>query len=263
MIRNNIIVLLITFTLFIMAGCEQNSKNDPEPERFVAVSFSARSMSGLLKSAASEEEDSIGKIILFGVNDQNEVVQTFPILTGTSLSGTQLTISRKVKSLYAIANPSDDMEVAIPSMFTVSNLMDMTGDFTVAPQPPFLMSCISEVNSDNINIEFVRAIAKIDIIGINGFQIESITVMNTPAKGYVFNREDLSVPTSDMVTYSYTEDNLAIYIAESSKQNPVGFLVTGQFQNEQESCTIMLTSEGQKIDIIRNTYYQVSVGFEN
>ena len=257
MVRNSIIVLLFAFSHFIMTGCKHDPQDDPEADRLIEVSFSTRSLSGsLLKSAANPAEDLIGKIILFGVNDQNQVVKTFPVL----VTGGTLTIPRKVQTLYAIANPSPAMEAATPS--SVSDLTNMIGDFTNAPQSPFLMSGKRVVSGNSVNIELIRAVAKIDIICINGFQIETVTVMNTAAKGYVFNRETLSIPTLDVVTYSFSGNNPSIYVAESSKQKPVQIVVTGKIQGKQKSLTFTLTKDEQDIDIIRNTRYQVTIYYE-
>ena len=261
MVRNSIIVLLFAFSHFIMTGCKHDPNDDPEPDCLVEVSFTAKPLSGsLLKSAANPSEDLIGKIILFGVNEQNEVVQTFPVLLNPPLFGKTLVISRKVKSLYAIANPTPAMEAA--TLSSVSDLISMIGNFTNAPQSPFLMSGKSNVSGNSVNIELIRTVAKIDIIGKNGFLITTVTVMNTAAKGYVFNRETLSIPTSGITTYSYSGNSPSIYIAENSKLNPVQFVVTGQFQGKQESHTFTLTSGGQNIDIVRNTSYLVSIYFE-
>ena len=258
MVRNKIIALLFSFSLFVMAGCE----DDPEP---VTVSFSIMSMTGedLLKSATIAE-NLITKIILFGVNAQGTVITNIPAFTGVSLSGTHhnlSSLSKNVTSLYAIANPSVAMEEANP--LNVTDLMAMTGDFSIAPQSPFLMSCISEVNSTNINLEFVRTVAKVNIIGLPGFVIDSIRVMNTPSAGYVFDRGAFSVPTSSRISYSYPVGNPSIYIAESSLQNPVQFLVKGKFHYVPDSLIYTLKDEGQIIDIVRNNYYQGNVGFND
>ena len=260
MVRNKIISLLFIFSLFIMAGCEHNPEDDPQPEHLVTLSFSTMSMSGLLKSAATVEEDSIEKIILFGVNDQGAIIKKIIASTDTlSLSGSQFNLPKNVISLYAIANPSAAMELANP--LNITDLMAMTGDFTNAPQFPFLMSCISAVNTTNVNLEFVRTVAKVNITGLTGFVIDSIRVMNTPSKGYVFDRVNMSVPVSSRISYSYPTGNPSIYIAESATQNPVEFFVKGKFQNVPDSLTYIIKSGGQIVDIVRNTYYQGSVGF--
>ena len=260
MIRNSIIVWFFAFSLCIMAGCEHDPKDNPEPDHLVVLNFSTESLSGsLLKSAANTAEDLIEKIILFGVNDQNQVVQTFPALVNPPMSGKTLTVPRMVKSLYAIANPSAAMEAVIPS--SVSDIMEMVGDFTNAPRSPFLMSGKSDVNGKNVNIQLVRTVAKIDITGKNGFQITAVTVANTPDKEYAFKRETLSVPTTaGRVSYSaINSTSPTVYVAENSRQNPTQLVVTGQFQGKQASYTIVLKTGGQNIDIVRNTCYQVGI----
>ena len=251
---------MFAFSLCIMAGCEHDPIDNPDPDCLVVVNFSTESLSGsLLKSTANSAEDLIEKIILFGVNEQNEVVQNFPALENPPMSGKTLTVLRKVKSLYAIANPSAAMVTANP--LSVSDIMGMVGDFTNAPQSPFLMSGKGDVNGKNINIELVRTVAKIDIIGKNGFQITTVTVTNTPDKEYAFKRETLSVPASaGRVSYSAVSSTApTVYVAENSRLNPAQFVVTGTFQGKQASYTIVLKSGGQNIDIARNTHYQVGI----
>ena len=259
MIRNSIHVLLFAFCHFVMIGCEHDPKDNPELDHMIEVSFTTRPLSGSsLKSAANPAEDLIEKIILFGVDEQNVVVQTF--LINPPLSGKQLVIPRKIKSLYAIANPSPAMEAAS----SVSDLTNMVGDFTNAPQSPFLMSGKSSVSGNSVNIELIRVVAKINIIGENGFQITSVTVMNTAAKGYIFSRETLPAPSSaNMVDYTVNNNPSTIYIAENSRSNPIQFIVSGQLQGKPKSHFFTLERGGQNIDILRNTSYQVSIRFED
>jgi len=226
------------------------------------INFTAGPLSGtLLKSAATTEEDLITKIILFGVDDQ-KVVQTF--LLNPSSSGTPLTISRKVKSLYAIANPSDSIQSATPS--TLADLMSLTDDFTTAPVSPFLMSGKEEIPiaSASVNIKLVRAIAKIEIKVIdNDFVFESLTVQNTPDKGYVFSSNPLSIPTHKKVFYLPSTEKI-LYVPENSSQNPTTeFVVTGKFQGQQITHTFTLKKEKVGINIERNNCYQVDIGFDN
>ena len=257
------IVLLLIISVFILTGCEHEQMLGSEDDRLVSISFSTRSLSSsLLKSTVSPEEESIVKMILFGVDDLGNVVQTIiPPLPEPPLTAVQVTISRKVKSLYAIANPSADIEAKNP--ITVSDLIDMTGDFSEAPQSPFLMSGKEDVNGYNINIivELVRTVAKIEIIGKNEFLISSVTVSNTPDKGYVFKKETLSMPTPDnRVTYSSViSATPTLYVTENSALNPVEFVITGEFQGKLANYTIVLKSGGSTIDIVRNTHYQVNI----
>ena len=261
MFRNSITVLLFTCSLFIMVGCEHDQEIDPEQDHLVQISFSAQPLSGsLLKSTGSQEENLISKVILFGVNEQGVVIHTFPNLPA---SGTQLIISRKVKTLYAIANPTDALANADPA--NVSGLMDMTIDFANAPKSPFVMSCIKEVNistTANINLEFVRTVAKINVTGTVDFQITKVVVSNVTSKAYVFSRNTFSVPSSTKATYSDNGSNPVIYIAENSKSSPVKVTVTGVFQEEAGDYDFTITSGKSNIDIIRNTSYQVNVRVE-
>ena len=266
MVRNSAIILLFAFSLFTMVGCEHELKDDPNPERLVTISFTAKSMSGsLLKSAASPAEDLIEKIILFSV-DRNDAVENYTIINNPTFSDSSLIISQKVKSFYAIANPSAELETAIENSppDDVSDLMNLVDDFTNAPQSPFLMSCMKEIDKDNINLEFIRAVAKIDITNIDGFQIESVTVNSTPNKGFAFNSTSVSVPASaSMTSYStITSTTPTLYVAENSNASPTQFVITGKFQGKQEAYIFSLKSGGSDISIKRNTCYQVSIGFE-
>jgi len=251
------IFLCFVVGAFILAGCDKNPKNENEFESFdrqVVISFTAKSLSNSMsKSAASTAENSIEQIILFGVNGKGEVVQNFPVFENPNLSGTAVFVSSSVKSFYVIANPSAEMEASNPS--TVADLEAMTCDFANAPQAPFVMSSIGELNGNSINLELVRTVAKIDVISKDDFQVESVTVMNTPAKGYVF---DNGMPAFDMVNYSESSSS-SVYVAENGSQNPTKLFVKGTFQGKFTAYTIVLSNDGIPMDIVRNTCYQVSV----
>ena len=255
--KNNIYGLIFVFLGVVLAGCSHDFRNDPDMERLVEIKFNTRSLPGSLsKSAANVEENSITKIILFGVNNQGEVIQTFPHLANPQLSGTTLTVLRAVKWFYVIANPSAALETATPA--TVSDLMALTCDFADAPISPFPMSGKSEVSGAGINIELIRAVAKIEVIGKNDFQIDSISVTNAPAKGYVFKHEPLSIPASGKISYS-ANSNTSVYVPESDNADPLKIVVFGQFENKQASYTIILKNNGLPVDVVRNTNYQVAV----
>ena len=254
-------ILLLAFSLCILAGCEHDPKDSPEPERFVTINFSTETQSiSMLKSAASSEENAITKIILFGVDDQDNIIERYATRVNPSLTG-QLTISMKVKTLYAIANPSPDMEAASPSF--VSDLMNMVVDFTNLPSSPFLMSGSGTVDNGSVNIQLIRAVAKIEFTSKNGFTIDAVTVMNTPNKGYVFEPAIFSVPYSaTLVNHSNIEVSgsyTVLYIAESASENPPQFVVTGQFEGKTANYTFALKSGKQNIDIERNSHYQVGI----
>jgi len=87
--------------------------------------------------------------------------------------------------------------------------------------------------SNSVNIELIRAMAKIEIKGENGFVISSVTVRNTPNAGFVFKQATPSVAASDVSRISYSAVSLAtpiLYVAESTGSNPPTFDVTGRIE---------------------------------
>ena len=255
---NKIVLLFVVFG-FILTGC---GGDDPTPvmKRQVTVYISTTSLSNSsIKTTASPSENLISKIIFFSVDGQNKIVETFQAISNPSVSGILLEISEPVKSFYAIANPSATIEGAKPS--TVSDLMNLTCDFSTSPVSPFLMCGKGEVVDDRVNIELIRAIAKIEVIGKEGFEIQTVTVKNTPDKGYAFKQATLSLPASAVrVNYPViTSSAPSFYVAESAGQNPASFAVTGKIDGKNASFTITLKSGGKAIDIVRNTHYQINI----
>lgn len=252
------LILLFVFAC-IFAGCK--SKDDPvEPSHKVIVFFSAKSNStSLLKSDATDDEKKISRVILYGVDAQNAVIENYAPVNNPPLTGIQLTVSGNVKILYAIANPSEAMLAAVPS--NLFELMAMTGDFTDAPRSPFLMGGNGVVNNSSVNIEFIRAVAKISFIGMKDFAIGSIAVENAPDEGYVFSQGSPAAPvSSEGVNYGAVESPTpTVYVAENTKQDPARFVVTGMFDGKLANYAFALSNEGLRIDIARNTHYQVSI----
>ena len=255
------IVFLSVLCAFVLAGCDDdNPKPVEEIERDVVVYFSPASLSDVvLKSTGSAEENLVARLILYGVNYQNVVVKKFPIIANPSLTGIPLTIPIEVTTLYAIANPSTGIENANPA--TLANLLDLTVNFATAPESPFLMGGRGNLTfGTNVNIELVRAVAKIEVIALDDLQIESITVMNTPNQGYVFKKETIAPPTSFLrVNYPAVTAGTTVYVAENSKDNPTALEITGTYLDNPVNYTIVLKNEGLPVDIARNTFYQVSV----
>ena len=254
MMKNSISILLFAFCGFILLGCRYDPMTDLEPDRQVVISFTASG--SLLKSDITTAENKIEKIIFFGVSKKGDVIQNFPYFTSTQ--SITLTISRKVKWLYVIANPTTAHEDANPS--NVSDLMGLTGIFVDLPQSPFLMSGIGEVNGDNVNIELIKSVAKIEISSDSkDFQITSVEVQNIPNQGYVFQQETtVTMPVSASPT-QYSSMNTILYIPENTKENPVKFKIAGFFNGEPVEYTFSLKVGGNNIDIVRNTHYQVSI----
>ena len=243
---------------FLLAGCIREPNVTPGGARQVVVFFSTKSLSASsLKSTGNESENLIAKIILFGVDDQNNVVQTFPAMGNPPIAGIQLTISGNVKTLYAIANPSATLEAATP--INVSDLMALTDNFTNAPQSPLLMSGQADIIGYNVNIELVRAVAKIIVSGEDGFDVQSVTVKNTPAKGFVFAQATLTVPSNERVTYP-ENSNTPVYVAENSKQNPATLTVKGIVHGQPVDVDVFFVINGALVDIVRNNSYSVVIG---
>jgi hypothetical protein len=264
--KSNVFFLFIFSLLFVVAGCEQYPATDDFDggDYVVTVSFKSHALSSsLLKSDATSEEDSILKVILYAVDENDTIVKQYEYagVNGVLPNNIDLTVSRKVEWLYAVANPSIGIELGSPS--NLDDLMDMTGNFlNAAPHSPFLMSGKGEIspNSPAVTINLIRMVARIDFVGKNGFQIDSIAVENAPGAGYVFQRASLSVPASAQVNYSAGTDT-TLYVAESLSANPTRFVVTGTVQGQalNNPLTITLLSGENEIDILRNTRYQVVI----
>lgn len=252
------IVLSLSLTAIILSGC--NEKPALDSEREVVVHFSEHLLSSFLKSTASEDEKVIDRLILYSVNDLDAVENVYDELAPTLSGGIALTLPRRVKTLYAVANPSDELAAATPA--NLSQLTALTEGFATAPQSPFLMSGKGNIIGNTVTIELVRAVAKFRIIGEGGFQIQSVTVENASPKGYVFAQHPFSVP-ADAKIDDYLEINSTdpvFYIAESALDSQPKFVVSGLLASTTVDYTIVqLTKGGNAIDILRNTYYEITI----
>ena len=254
------IVFLFVLSAFITAGCNEKPEvPKPEPKRQVVIFFTPKLLtSSLFKSSSSDGEDEIQKILLFGVDYLNRL-EKFPVINNPSSSGVTLTISNNIKSFYAIANPSPELESVNPS--NLSALNDIMSDFSNVPDAPFLMSGTANIINETVHIELVRAVAKVRIIGENDFQISSVTVMNTSSKGYVFPRTPFSVPTEKIDYDPIISSEPTIYVAENNTVSPTHFVISGQLYGKQARYTIeqLTTNGGTPVDIVRNNYYEVTI----
>jgi len=247
------IVYLLILCGFVLAGC---GKNPPAGETQVLINLSTGPM--INTDTKSATEDMISKLILYGVDDKNAVVKIFPVIPNPSLTGIPLTVPVEVKTLYAIANPAPEIESATPS--NVSDLLNLTGNFAAAPQSPFIMGGSGTISGSSANIVLLRAVAKVEIIEENEFEIESVTVKNTPNKGYVFKKESTTPPSSSArIDYPAKTANSTVYIAENSKNNPTEFAITGKYLDKQVNYTIVIKKDGSPIDLARNTCYKVFI----
>ena len=254
---------MIVLGFYIFTGCNQEFFAFEE-ERDIFIFFSYNSFSSsLLKSTASEDEKTINEIIVYGVDAEDKVVHvhTFYPINEPIDAVTLSSVSRKVKWLYAIANPSDDIKDA-PTPLSVDDLMDLYCIFTSEPQSPFVMSGKGPVSDYTAQIDLVRTVAKIEINAINDLQITKITV-DAPEKGYVFKTEEA---TTERVIFEKNYESLpattvTIYVAENiSSVTPTHFTINGLLEGKDVEYSFEFKRDDeQPIEIKRNRHYKVGV----
>lgn len=260
---------------FILAGCKNEPVVAPDGDRQIVVFFSAPSVSASLLKATGDVDETISKVILFGVDgtDTDVVAIDDPILEDTDLedaldAGTVITLSKRIKTLYAIANPSDDLETYLEtaSILTLTDLLALTDDFSDEPDPSnLLMSGKGTVTDKSAKIDLLRAVAKVVIVGLNEFDITSVQVMNTPDNGYVFEQETFSIPDPlsttdyDEVEFTDPDDEKIFYVAESELPG-TEFVVTGSFNGKEATYTIKTLNKGATFyNLVRNRCYTVGL----
>ncbi len=229
-----------------MVGCEHDIKGHPEPERLVTVSLTVGSQPVSLLKASTEEN--VIKVVLFGVDASDNYVDKYTI-DGSNQS---LLISNRIKVLYAVANPPDEIADANPSK---TDLQNMIAGFTGGkPQLPFLMSGIGVISNSSVSIDLVRAVAKIEINGKKKFKVTEVTVTNTPDKGYVFPESTLVIPSG---RDTYTSTDTILYVAENiSGAGTTRFTVTGTYEGKTATYNFVLDND---LDIVRNKHYCVGI----
>jgi len=250
----NKLLMYLFLSSLILAGCKGSKEILP---REVGISFSIRSLSSSQSgSAESQDESVISKVVMFGLDAQGVVVESYPAVNVSSTAKITQIISDDVKSLYAIVNPSTALAAKTPASLT--ELKALTADFTNAPQSPFLMSGNANVNGSTVDIELVRCVAKVVVSGVNGFVVQSVTVMNTPDQGYVFAQATLSVPSTARVNYPESQKQ-TVYVAENTSQKPTELTVKGTFKGESISKVLPFEMDGKLVNIERNKCYLISV----
>ena len=266
------LVFCLSLCGIILAGC----KNDPSivpdnDDHQIAVIFSAPSVSSSLLKATTEEK-TISEVILFGVDAQDNIVPIeHSVLVGQDLddalvSGTTIRLLKTITTLYAIANPSSTFDAGDPS--TLTELLALTDDFTDEPNSSsLLMSGKGQIDAGtkSAQIQLIRAVAKVEIIGLNDFEITSVQVMKTPDTGWVFEQASFSIPTNTPVNYSEVlftdpDDDKIFYVAENELPG-TEIVITGNFNSKVLNYTLnSLSLEGVAIDqIVRNTHYKVGI----
>lgn len=257
--------------MYIFAGCNKEPQNMLDQEECqVEVSFSNDFTKSLLKSTTNAEKV-MNKVVLFGVDENGIYVNKYPI--EAPVLGTQpVTIHKKVRKLYAIANPTSAIESLTNQNATA--LDALVGDFATAPVTPLLMggSGIIAVNSGaySVNIALIRSMAKVVFTSTDAaLTIISVKAANTPSQGYVFKKtpvaEPASVPRTTYAEVAGTDDN-PVYVAESlnsdtdeNNVNTTKFTVTGQLNGKTAIYDIVLKTGSTKLAIERNKQYNVSI----
>ena len=246
------IVYLLALCGFVLAGCDNDT---PASETQVTINLSISQMANADTKSATE--DMISKFVLYGVDDKNAVVKIFPV-SNQSLTGIIQSIPIEVKTIYAIANPTSEIENA--TLSDVSDLQDLTANFTSAPQSPFFMGGMGAVSGSNANIELIRAVAKVEFIEENGFEIVSVAVSNTPNRGYIFKKATIAPPSSSTMVNYTAKTTKTVYVAENSKNNPTEFLITGKYLDKEiNNYPIFIKKDGALLDIARNACYKVFI----
>ena len=259
----NLFLILFIFSATILTGCNREHIDDGVHD--IVVFFTTEGIA--LKSTATPEEKDIMEVILFGVDGDGNFIQHY-LVTQSQLSAPEdivLTkVSRKVKTFYAIANPSVDMKEAVTnSELNATYLNSMTNNFSTHPSSPFLMSGTENIKNYSVHIDFVRTVARVEITALNELEIITVTVENTPNTGYVFTQSPFSIPSSTRVAYEninpISPSHARIYIAENIAANPAKITLSGEFEGLPVSYSFFLKQNDKDIDIVRNRNYKVEI----
>jgi len=254
------LTILYAFSLFYLAGC----KKPKDEDQHVVVSFSTKPF--LSAGLDNTEETLIELVLLYGVDEDDQIIQTFKVQNPSSIGVVLEQVSNKIKTFYAIANPDNGLKIALDAKepAKVDDLMGLTYNFTQAPKSPFPMSGTGEVKDFSVKIELYRAVAKVELSSNNGFKIESVLVKNIPDQTFVFKQASLKVPTTaNMINYQPFNAGMAeivtLYVAESLTESPVQFTMSGQSGGNPKNYIISLKNKEDDNDILRNNFYQAKV----
>lgn len=245
---------LLTYGLIVSSCQQENLQQGHGGELTVKLSVGNLSDPNT-RSEASNAEKSITGIALWALNADGVIEEVFPVIKNPQ-GEIAIHIANTTKSIVAIANPIQGMAGDADDLEDMKKLL---ADFTSAPGAPFIMSGISRVNGNVMELELKRAVAKICVKGTNGFEVTSVTVQNTPSRGFVFGDKDLSVPaTTAYISYAETATDYT-YVSENGTAKPTRLLVKGTYKGEATAYGITLTNNGNTIGILRNTCYQVTI----
>lgn len=247
------IVLSLVIIGFVLAGCNHTKKD--ELERQITVKFTVNhEFSSFLKST-QEDEEALDAVVLFGVDDSGNVIESFSEITGTELgTGKTLTLSPDITSLYAVANYPTQINAA-----TVSELNLLTCDYSVMPTTFFVMTGVESLTfSDEVIIDLERAVAKIEVAGKNGFEVKEVKVNDTPDEGYAFPQKPLNVSSFGTTDYTIIP-NGPIYVAENNSENPTTLTVKGTYDGKEYILDVEFIVKNQRVPVERNKLYVISI----
>ncbi len=263
-------VLLFALCIYIFAGCNKEPQNTLDQEECqVEVSFSNDFTKSLLKSTTGPEK-TITNVILFGVDASGNFAGKYSI-DHQPATTESMTILKKVKTLYAIANPTPEIEsLATPNKAALDILFGIfTG--TNALVTPLLMGGSGDVSVSGSNysaaIQLIRTVAKVTFNSTEtGLVITSVTAKNVPNQAYVFKQASVAVPAS-VTRFDYANtvagtDTDPIYVAESTNtnvSNTTTFVVNGTYDSKTASYEITLKTGSTNLAIERNKHYSVDV----
>ncbi|MDR1171194.1 MAG: hypothetical protein LBL24_01940 [Bacteroidales bacterium] len=260
-------VLLFALCVYIFAGCTKEPQKALDQEECqVEVSFSNDFTKSLLKST-TDEEKTLSKVVLFGVDAAGDYVAKYTI--ASPVVGAQpLTILKKIKTLYAIANPTNTMEALTPDK---TELDALVGDFSSAPATPLLMGGSGDiVNNEGVYwvvITLSRAMAKV-VFTSEGFTITSVKATNTPDQAYVFKQPSVAAPSTATLIDTYAgvagTDADPVYVAENANaadETATKFAVSGKLDNNKTVTYNITLKSGPStfLPIERNKQYNVTV----
>ena len=253
------LVLSLVIGSFVLSGCKHTPKDEPEFERQVTIQCTVNSTFSSYLKSTDPQDVVIDEVILYGVDNTGAVITIFDeidVTEITSTTGTDIRMSSKITTLYAVANPTDDMD-SDPK--TVDDLTSMICDYTLRPVTSFVMSG-SEAVSSNIVIDLERAIAKIEVKGedLSGFDVTAVTVRNTPTKGYVFPQTPLDVSSFSKTNY-VVDLYSPLYVAENTTDSPTTLTVTGTYETKTYSVNVDFKVLGALVPIERNKCYIVTI----
>lgn len=246
-------LLALAVAAMAIVSCNKEANEGAGGSNRVTLRFSTRAMSDVAtRSAASEAENAVERLVVFGLDAEGGVVGAFPVIENPSMTGVELTVPDNVVSLRVIANPQGHHSLNYASD---EEILAETVDFSVAPASPFVMSGSSSVSGAQVDVDLVRSVAKISVQGNGDFAVNSVTVLRTPSKAPLFAGR---TNVGEFVSHDEKAGS-EVYVGESSASAPAQLLVKGVYKGQPTAYTVTLTQQGAPIDIVRNTSYVVGI----